>query len=125
MNVEIRVFTPEEEENRKRQHFESLARMGEELNQEWAEWETLTPEERAEQEGVCYADIHFNIYRWQKRGGLKEYLEWWFADGAAGILLFDPEEIREVERTLQTIKITMNQEATEAGKPLPYPEMLP
>jgi hypothetical protein len=124
MNIEMRVFTPEEKEKMKRQHFESLARMGEELNKEWAEWETLTPEERAEQENVCYAEIQFNIYRWQKRGGLKGYLEWWLEDGAAGILLFDPEEIREAERTLQEAKTKMNQEAKDAGHPLPFPEIL-
>jgi hypothetical protein len=122
--MNIRVFTPEEEENRKRQHFENIARMGKSIEEEWAQWETLTPEERAEQENVCGAEMQFNLYRGQKRGGLKGYLEWWLEDGAAGILLFDPEEIREAERILQGAKIKMNQEAKDAGKPLPYPEIL-
>ena len=113
-------MSDEEAREQKRKHFESLARMGEEMEKEWAHWATMTPEEKAAQEDICWTNIH--VYRWQKRGGLKRYLEWWLEDGAAGILLFDPQEIREVERILKAAKISINQEAKEAGKPLPFPE---
>jgi hypothetical protein len=123
MNDLTRQFSDEETREMKRKHFENLARIGKDLEEEWAQWETLTPEQRTEQENVCMADIHFNVYRWQKRGNLTGHITWWLEDGAAGILLFDPEEVREAERMLQAAKVSINQEAQEAGKPLPFPEI--
>ena len=37
-------MSDKEAREQRRKHFESLARMGEEMEKEWAQWATMTPE---------------------------------------------------------------------------------